>query len=482
MNRHIGVGVLWNLTSLFLSRGASTIFMLFLARFLAPEAFGLVAMSAIAFELTNVFINSGLGSALIRSKTVSDVDYNTVFFTNLLLSLVAYVALFAAAPYIAAFYSQPELTSLIQIMGLVVFINAAKVVQIAILSRKMDFKAQMKANTFGVIVAGLLGVTAAWSGWGVWSLSVQLLTSALVSALVLWMSSQWRPALQFSGESFARLFSFGRNLLAEGMLEILFQNSYVVVIGRFFSAEMTGLYFVAKKLSNLISEQLTGAVQRATFPALSTLQDENAALYYKYRQIMQLMMFLIAPIMSLLAGLAPVLFAILFDSRWSGAVPYLQLLCVVGALYPIHALNVNLLNVKGRSDLVLRIGIFKKAANLTLLFMAIPYGVFGILLSQVLGSVLALLPNIYFSSKLISYSFFEQFFDIVKPQFCALLAGMGASLALQLDFGSATAALLFSGIVGLAIYLSVSLILKSEGAVLLVEKLTAQNINIDEGK
>lgn len=474
INRKIGVGVLWNMASLFLTRGASTIFMLFLARMLAPEAFGLVAMATVVFELANAFINSGLGAALIRSKTVSDSDLNTVFYTNLLLSLVAYAALFAGAPYIAAFYSQPELTALIQVMGLVVFINAAKIVQTAILSRKMDFKTQMKANTLSVLVSGCLAVAAAWAGWGVWSLVVQMLCSALISGMVLWLVSQWRPALQFNGESFRRLFKFGRNLLFEGLLDVLFQNSYVLVIGRYFSAELTGLYFFAKKISNLISQQLTVAVQQATFPALSTLQDDNTALLHKYRQIMQLMMFLIAPVMGLLAGLAPLLFELMFDERWAAAVPYLQLLCVVGVLYPLHALNVNLLIVKGRSDLVLKVGFVKRAISLTLLFLAIPYGVFGIVVSQVIGSLFNLIPNTYFSARLVGYSLFDQVRDALKPLVAATSAGMAAWWVAQIDMYSLMLPFIFAGMTGLLVYGLVSILLRAEGAGMIWLKISAR--------
>jgi len=470
MNRQIGLGVLWNLAGLFMTRGASTLFMLFLARLLAPEAFGLVAMAAVVFELANIFINSGFGTALIRSKTVSDADLNTVFYTNLLLSGLVYAMLFLGAPYVAGFYSQPELTTLIQVMGLVVFINAAKVVQTAVLSREMDFKSQMKANALSVAVSGTLAVTAAWHGWGVWSLAVQMLSASLISGLVLWFVSQWRPALQFSGESFSRLFRFGRNLLAEGMLSVLYQNSYILVIGRFFSAEVTGLYFLAKKISNLVSQQLTVAVQQATFPALSTLQDDNEALRQKYRQIMQLMMFLISPIMALLAGLSPTFFVLLFDERWVTAVPYLQLLCVVGALYPVHALNVNLLNVKGRSDLVLKVGLVKKAVNLTLLFLAVPYGVFGIVVSQVIGTFLALIPNTYFSARLVGYSPLDQIKDVVKPLFSALVAGFGSWFFVGLVEGNSLLALIYGGFFGLTTYLVTSFFIRAEGGHLLLKK------------
>ncbi|OOE62348.1 hypothetical protein BZG18_05240 [Salinivibrio kushneri] len=472
MNRKIGVGVLWNLASLFLSRGASTIFMLFLARILAPEAFGLVAMAAVVFELANAFISSGLGAALIRSKDVSDADLNTVFYTNLGLSFVAYAAIFAGAPYIAAFYSQPELAALVQVMGLVVLINAAKIVQSAVLSRKMDFKTQMKANTLAAVVSGVLAVAAASQGWDVWSLVVQMLSQAAVSAATLWMAGNWRPAWQFSTESFLRLFAFGRNLLAEGLLAVAFQNSYILVIGRFFSAELTGLYFFAKKISSLISQQLTSAIQQATFPALSTLQDDNATLKHKYRQIMQLMMFLIVPIMMLLAALAPQLISLAFDEKWQGAVPYLQLLCMVGMIYPLHALNINLLNVKGRSDLVFKVGLVKRTVNLTMLFLAIPYGVLGIVVSQVIATFLALIPNTYFSARLIGYTTVEQVKDVIKPIGAAVVAGACARWTPYAIPANPMIVLMLSGLAGAGVYMLASFLIRAEGALMLWGKVS----------
>ncbi|MEQ3636218.1 MAG: lipopolysaccharide biosynthesis protein [Thalassolituus sp.] len=474
MNKKIGIGVLWNLAGLLLTRGASTVFMLFLARFLAPEAFGLVAMAMVVFELANVFVNSGLGTALIRSKDVSNADLNTVFFTNLGLSLAAYVLIYISAPYVAVFYNQPELALLIQVMGLVIFFNAAKIVQSAVLSRKMNFKTQMNANIIATVVSGVLAVSAAFQGLGVWSLVVQMLSQASISAAILWLAGNWTPSWQFSTESFSRLFAFGRNLLAEGLVDVAFQNSYVLVIGRFFSAELTGLYFFAKKISTLISQQLTGAIQQATFPALATLQDDNVTLRYKYRQIMQLMMFLIAPIMMLLAALAPILIRLAFDEKWQGAVAYLQLLCIVGMLFPLHALNINLLNVKGRTDIILKVGLLKKAVNITLLFMAIPYGVLGIVMSQVAASFLALIPNTYFSAKLIDYSLLEQIKDAIKPIVAAILGGASAWWLGQLLSTHQIVTLALSGLLGVSVYLASSAVIRAEGLVMLWGKVSKQ--------
>lgn len=470
LNRKIGMGVFWNLANLLMSRGATIVFTLVLARLLAPEAFGLIAMVTVVFEIAGVFVQSGLGQALIRSKQVSQADLSTVFIVNMVLSGLAYGALFFSAQYIADFYSQPELALLIRVMGGVIFLNATTIVQTAVCSREMNFKVLMKANTLGVVISGIVAVSAAYQGAGVWSLVLQVLVSSSVSAAVLWLSSGWRPSFQFSAVSFQRLFHFGASLLVEGMLSVLYQNSYILVIGRFFSAELTGLYFFARKVSNLLSMQLTDAVQQATFPALATLQDDNALLRHKYRQIIQLMMFMIAPVMLLMAGLAQPLFLLLFDKSWQGAVPYLQLFCLTGMLFPLHAMNINILNVKGRSDLVLKVGFVKKAVYLALLFAAIPFGVMGIVVSQVIGSVLALIPNTYFSARLIDYGFKNQLLDTFKPVLAATLAALTAWAYVTLSSLPLFWLLSVAGGLGFLIYLLVSLIIRVEGLMLVMRK------------
>lgn len=470
INRKISVGAFWNFASLMLSRGASTITMLFLAQIVAPEAFGLIAMSAVVFELCNTFINSGLGAAVVRSKSVNQVDLDTVFYTNIFLSVLAYIALYFLAPTIASFYQQFELTNLVRVMGLVVLFNAFKIVQVSVLSRDMNFKAQMKASTSGVVLSGGMAVVAALQGWGVWSLVLQMLSSALITTVILWLSSSWRPGGSFSQTSFLRFFGFGKNLLAEGVLTVLFNNSYILVIGRFFSAEITGLYFLATKINNIVSRQLSTAVQQSTFPALSTMQDDNPELLIKYRQIMQVMMFAIAPMMGLLSALAVGLFEVFFDEEWLRASDYLQLLCLAGVLYPIHALNVNLLNVKGRSDLVLKIGMMKKTLNLLLLFMALPYGVIGIVFSQVVGSILALIPNTYYSNRLIEYSLAAQVKDVAKPLGAAFLAAAAANGVYQSLVHPHWFFLIISALTGVAVYLLCCAIVKEEGFLMAYRK------------
>jgi len=463
MNKKIGVGTFWNLLNLTLNRGATVIFTLVLARFLAPEAFGLIAMITICFQLGLVIATSGLGQALIRSKDVDQTDLSTVFFANLVLSGVAYVLLVIVAPWIANFYDQPELTLLIRVVGIVIFTNALKIVQIAVLSRQMNFKSQMQANGAGVVVSGVVAILLAYLGFGVWSLAAQMVLSSVVSSWVLWHASSWRPTRSFSWHSFHRLFAFGSRLLTEGILNTLYENSYIIVIGRVFSAELTGLYFFATRIIELVSQQLTSAIQQASFPALATLQDDKEALRFKFRQILQLTLLVIAPSLALLAALSDPLFALALDSHWQDAIPYLQLFCVIGVLYPLHAMNVNILKAMGRSDLILKVGLLKKAVSLALLFAAIPYGVFAIAISQVIGSVLALIPNAYYSAKLIDYKLSEQLSDASKPGIAATIAGAISWGLVQTVTVSAVGKVALGGLVGLTMYAILSYLFKAEG-------------------
>lgn len=464
MNRKISAGVLWNLAGLFMKNGASTVFTLFLAKLLAPESFGLIAMITIVFQVATVIVQSGLGQSLIRSESVSQADLNTVFYTNMVMAGLVYAAIFFSAPWVAHFYEQPVLVELLRVTALVVVFNAAKMVQVAVLVRAMNFKAQMKANTTGVLLSGTAAVAAAYAGLGVWSLALQIVASAVVSTLILWIASTWRPSWSFSIRSFRHHFSFGVNLLAEGLLEVVFQNSYVLVIGRFFSAEMAGLYYFARRISDLISQQFTAAVQQATYPALATLQNETENLKAKYREIIQVTMAIISPIMFLIAALSEPAVNLLFGEKWLGSVPYIQVLSWVAVLYPLHALNVNALKVKNRSDLVLKIGFVKKAVSFSILVASVPYGVFGIVVGQAVASTLALLPNTYFCRRLINYSFMDQMADVSKPLISAMAAAMSAWIVVRYMEAHDFMVLFVSGLTGLFLYIVISLAVRSVGA------------------
>lgn len=407
------IGILWNFTEQLITRGIVIVVTLLLARFLVPADFGLVAMMAVFIAVAGNLMDSGFKQALIRKQDASQVDFNTAFYTNLALGGLAYLLLFNAAPFIAGFYEETRLTDLIRVAGIVILINSFQVVQSAILNRALNFKAQLKATVPANIISGITAVVLAYIGWGVWALIAQMLIAAFLVTVFLWSMKLWRPTLTYSIQSLNDMFGFGFKLFLSGLLDTVFKNMYVVVIAKIFSSTVAGHYFFAEKIKELIINQLVSSISTVTYPALSTIQDDNVSLKAGYRKVIQITTFLVFPTMTLMAALAEPLFHVLLSDQWLPAVPYLQLMCIAGLLYPLHAINLDILKVKGRSDLFLYLEIVKKIGIVLILFVSLQYGVIGILIGQIIGSVLAYLPNSYFSDKLISYSLREQIGDFM---------------------------------------------------------------------
>lgn len=464
LNRKIGIGTLWNFLELFLSKSATTLFTIFLATLLAPKDFGLIAIIAVVFELSNVLVNAGFTQALIRAKTISDRELSTAFWGNLGIAAAVYLAVFLVSGQIAEFFGEPILELMVQVLGIGIVVSSFRIVQTAILSRQMDFRSQMVATTVGTIISGLVAIAMAYKGFGVWSLVAQMLTSQIVATGILWFSTRWVPLFVFDRSTFRHLFDFGKFLVITNVLNVAFKNSYALVIAKLFSPELTGLYYFATKLSNLAAQQLTGALQKSSFPALSTLQDDNRQLRHKYRQIIQLTMFVMAPIMLIFIGLAAPVFELLFDERWKDAVIYTQLLCVVGLLYPVHSLNINVLMVKGRSDLNLKLNLVKKGIQISILVASIPFGVLGIVIGQVIGSIISLVPNSYYTAKIIHYSFRAQMTDIMKPVVAGAVAGAAAWWVAHIEMPWLVVSLIFAGLAGMLVYILASVLFRAEGA------------------
>ncbi|MBE0471377.1 MAG: lipopolysaccharide biosynthesis protein [Methyloprofundus sp.] len=424
------IGIVWNFAEQLARRGVGIGVTLLLAYFLTPVDFGLVAMMAVFLALGASLMESGFKQALIRLKDASQVDFNTAFYANITLGLVAYAILFGAAPWIALFYEQPGLVDLIRVAGLAVIVNSLQVVQVSILSRNLNFKTQLKVNLPAAILSGLLAVALAYLGWGVWALVAQMLTSAILVALLLWAQRIWRPSLSFSFVSLRQMYNFGYKLFLSGVLDTVFRNMYVIVIAKFFSASVAGLYFFAEKIKELMISQLVTSIQTVTYPALSTMQDDNVRLKAGYRKVIAMTTFLLFPAMLFLAALSQPLFEFLLPEKWWPAVVYLQLMALAGLLIPIHAINLNILKVKGRSDLFLYLEILKKAMIVLILWVSFQYGVIGILIGQIIGSVLAYIPNSYFSYRLIGYSVKEQLADFIPG---LVLSGVIAGLIFGLQ-------------------------------------------------
>ena len=380
-------------------------------------------MMAVFIAIATNLMDSGLRQALIRLSKVTEKDLSTAFYTNLLLGTIAYLLLFLSATHIAAFYDEPELTQLIRVLGLVVLVNAFGSVQIALFHRQMNFKAQLIAGFPAAIVSSFAAIGLAYFGAGAWALIAQIFISTALTVLLLWRLSDWRPTRAFSISSLQNLFSFSYKIFLSGALDTAFKNLYVIVIAKLFTANIAGLYFFAEKLRELVLSQIVGAIQNVTYPALAISQNDNVKLKKNYRQIIIVTTFLIFPTLLFLAALTEPLFRLLLPQKWWAAAPYLQLLCLSGLVYPLHSINLNILKVKGRSDLFLYLELVKKLITIAILLISYRYGVIGILIGQIISSVICYIPNSYYSSKLINYSASEQVKDFLPALSLSLLLG-----------------------------------------------------------
>jgi O-antigen/teichoic acid export membrane protein len=462
-------GIIWTFFEQISTVGIQTITTLILAWFLLPEDFGLIAMISVFFAICHTLVDSGFSQALVRKKEVSKTDYSTVFYTNLALGILTYALLFVSANFISSFYNEPQLVVLVRIMGLTVIINSFQLVQVSDLNRKLNFKMQFRVNLPSTIFSVIVAISMAVMGFGVWSLVAQMLTSSFVSTALYWTINKWRPSKDFSVESLNEMFTFGSKLLASGLLNTAFDNMYILIIGKSFSALLVGYYSLAERIQKLVVTQLSDVVQKVTYPALSTIQDDNIALKEFYRKIIQVVTYIVFPSMIALAVLAKPLISLTFKENWLPTVPYLQLLCVVGLLYPLHAINLNILKVKGRSDLFFYLEIVKKIMIIIIVLISVRFGIFGILIGQIVGSVLAYIPNSYFSIKLIDYSVMEQLEDFIYTLLLAVTMGIfmyAVGLVLQLG---GFAYFLVIGLAGAIFYVLINHLLKTPAQLLVLQ-------------
>lgn len=406
------IGVLWSFGEQLARRGVSILVTLLLAKFLVPEDFGLVAMMTVFLALGQSLMDSGFRQALIRLPEITETDYSTAFFANLAMGFVSYCILFTFAPIIAKFYEESLLVDLIRVASLSIIINSFQVVQVASLSRELNFKAQMQAGVPASIISGVFAVGLAYLDFGVWALVAQSLLGASVHTAILWWRHGWRPIFSFSWVSAKGMYHFGYKLFLSGSLDTLLKNIYPLVIAKVYAAPVAGLYFFADRIRELVINQLLQSIQAVTYPALSKKQDNLADLKNSYRRVIKVIIAIYVPFVTGIIIVAPWLFELLFSEKWLPAHVYLQILCFAGLLYPINSLNLNILKVLGRSDIFLALEVFKKIVMLFVLLITYQISVEAILWGQVVQSIIFYFPNKYFSDRLISYSFFEQFRDI----------------------------------------------------------------------
>ena len=397
--------------------------MIIMARILTPADYGLVGMLAIFIAVSQSLVDSGFSQALIRKQDRSEIDNSTVFYFNIGIGIILYLALFFSAPLIARFYDEPILVPITRAIGLSVVFNSLAVVQRALLTVRLDFKTQAKASFIGAIVSGTIGISLAYTGFGVWAIVWQQLSNLAIVTVLLWIFSHWKPIWAYSWTSFKELFNFGSKLLASGLLNTIFNNLYLIVIGKFFKASDLGYYTRAHQFTDFASSNITGIFQRVTYPVLATIQNDDERLANVYRRLLKTSAFIIFPLMMGLAAVAKPMVLSFLNQEWLFSAVIIQVLCFAQMWYPVHSINLNLLQVKGRSDLFLKLEIIKKIITTLTLCITLPMGLIPMCWGMLFNSLIALGINTHYTGKLIHLGFFKQMMDLLPILFLSLATG-----------------------------------------------------------
>lgn len=452
-------GLLWTFAEQFSNYGLTFIVGVIMARILTPEDYGITALPSIFIAVSNVFILGGFANALIRKPEVTQKDISTAFYYSIVVGILCYIVLFVSAPWIADFYNTPILVSLVRITALQFLWVPLTIPQNVTLRSQLDFKAIARISVTTKIIGSIVGVSFAYIGYGLWSLVVMSLVSSLLSLIQLWLKVRWLPTERWSRDSFRYLWGYGNKMMASSLLDTLYNNIVPVFVGKYYSPADLGIYNRAHNYACLPSQQATGVISSVTFPVLSKMQDDTEVLARNYRKMLKASAFVIFPIMTLLSALAKPIIVILVTEKWIDAVILLQLLCFSMMWYPIHAINLNLLQVKGRSDLFLKLEIWKKLIGLTVMACTLPFGLVYFVSAGIASSFIGLFINTYYTGKLIDVGFVKQMQDLLPTYglsiliFCVVF-GMNQfidNLWLQLILG---------GLVGAGLYLGLAILFK----------------------
>lgn len=444
--------LLWSFIESVGVRGAQFIVGIVLARLLLPEQFGLIGMLTIFMAVAQSFLDSGFGAALIQKRNATQTDKCSIFYFNIVVGLAAAGLLCMVAPWIAAFYNQPVLTPLTRALSLTIVINSFGLIQNTILTRQINFKTLTKVSLFASVLSGIIGISMAASGFGVWSLVIQQTSSTFFRTVLLWFFNTWRPALAFSINSLREMFGFGSRVLASGLLNTIFDNIYLLVIGKLFLATELGFFTRAKQFGEFPSLQLTWMVGRVTFPVFSTIQDDLTRLKRGLKKALTTLALVNFPMMLGIVVIARPLVLALLTEKWTPCIPYLRLLCIVGLLFPLNWFNMNVLFAMGRSDLCLRLEIIKKVLIVINIAVTWRWGIRAMICGQIAVSTFSYYLNSYYNGILIGYPIRQQLLDLSSYLITPILMGLVVYALGLLPFSNIWFLLLTQVFTGFVVY------------------------------
>lgn len=433
-----------------------------LARLLSPSEFGLLGMLAIFTSIAQSVLDSGFGSALIQKKDATQTDSSSIFYFNLFIGIILAGIFFFSAPLISNFYQQPILVPLTRVLSLNMIINAFSLVQLSMLRKNLEFKNSFIVSMIAVLISGIFSITAAYRGLGVWSLVIQNLSHSLAQAGSLWLINNWRPIGHFSFASLKSMFSFGSKLLVAGLIETIFKNLYQTLIGKGYSPSDVGYYSRASTMETAATVTTSMALGQVIFPAFSPYQDDNQTLKQVHGKTIKMSMFLHIPFMIGLIAIAEPLFLFLLTDKWANSIPYFQLLCVVGLVYPIQVQNYNLFRIKGRSDLILKFGIAKHILIAAALAITYRHSILALIYGQIVVAVVSQIIASYVAGRLINYTLLDQLKALLPSTSVSLIMGAGLFLMGKINFGNNLLEFSSQIIVGILIYYIINKLFRSQ--------------------
>lgn len=432
-----------------------------LARLLAPEDYGVIALVTVFTTILQVFIDSGLGTALIQKKDADDLDFSSVFYFNLIVCLTLYGVMFLAAPLIAKFYSNPIYVPLVRVLSLTLIISGVKGIQQSYVSRHMIFKRFFFSTLGGTLVSAVVGIVLAYAGFGVWALVAQYLCNAAIDTMILWITVPWRPKFIFSWNRLKGLLSYGWKLLVSSLLDTGYNNLRSLLIGKIYSSSDLAYYNQGDKFPNVIVSNINTSIDSVLLPTMSDAQDNHIAVKNMTRRAIMTSIYIMAPLMMGLAFCAEPVVSLVLTDKWLPCVPYLRIFCITYMFWPIHTANLNAIKAMGRSDLFLRLEIAKKVVGMILLLATMRISVMAIACSMIVSSVTSQIINSYPNWKLLGYSYLEQLQDIIPSILLAVGMGVIVSLISLLSLGN-LATLLLQILIGGVIYIAGSALFKLE--------------------
>lgn len=405
-------GFSWTLLEGVFSQGIILTIGIILARLLEPKDFGLIGIITAFVSISNTIIEGGFVSALIRKIDANSKDYSTVFYINITISTILYFTLFIFSESIGQYFSEPQLTKILKFSGLILIINAFSIIQKTILAKKLNFKTPAIIAILSSLISGIIAVILAYQKFGVWSLVSLSICRPLINSILLWLNGKWRPKVEFSKKSFIELFDFGYKLLIANLINSIYKNIYYVLIGKYFSATSLGYYTRADQFQAPFSSNISIGIRRISFPIFSSFQNDKEKLKHVFIKFLKFSIFINFSIMACIAAISKPLVLILIGEKWYTSIYYLQLLCIPGMFYPLQILNLNLLTVKGFSNLNLKLEIIKKIILIPIIITSAFYNVETMLYGLICFSIIEFFINSYYTNKLIDYSIINQLKDI----------------------------------------------------------------------